>query len=59
MVSLTLIDKTDNKTSKKRKDYWRRTLKTYSLFGLDVEDSVRPTHIVKNAAYMLAFYGIV
>ena len=25
---------------KKREDYWRRTLKTYLLFGLNVEDSV-------------------
>ena len=39
-VSITLIDKTDGKNPKKRKDYWRRTLKTYSLFGLNVEDSV-------------------
>ena len=39
-VSITLIDKTDGKSLKKREDYWRRTLKTYSLFELNVEDSV-------------------
>ena len=41
-VSKTLIDKADGKNPKKR-GYWRRTLKTYSLFGLNVEDSVSPT----------------
>ena len=41
-VSKTLIDKADGKNPKKR-DYWRRTLKTYSPFGLNVEDSVSPT----------------
>ena len=39
-VSITLIDKTDGKNPKKRDDCWRRTLKTYSTFGLNVEDSV-------------------
>ena len=39
-ISITLIDKTDGKNPKKREDYWRRTLKTYSPFGLNVEDSV-------------------
>ena len=39
-VSVILIDKTDGKNPKKREDYRRRTLKTYSLFGLNVEDSV-------------------
>ena len=42
-VPITLIDKTDGKNPKKRDDYWRRTLKTYSPFGLNVEDSVLPT----------------
>ena len=39
-VSITLVDKTDGKNPKKREDSWRRTLKTYSVFGLNVEDSV-------------------
>ena len=39
-VSITLIDKTDGKNSKKREDYWRRTLKSYWFFELNVEDSV-------------------
>ena len=39
-VSITLIDKTDGKNPKKREDYWRRNLKTYSPFGLDVTDIV-------------------
>ena len=42
-VSISLIDETDCKNPEKREDYWRRTLKTYSLFVLKVEDSVRPT----------------
>ena len=37
-VSITLIDKTDGKNHKKREDYWRRTLNTYSPFGLNVEE---------------------
>ena len=39
-VSMTLIDKTDGKNSKKGEDYWRRTLKSFSPFGLIVEYSV-------------------
>ena len=39
-VKITLIDKTDGQNPKKREDYWRRTLKTYAPFGLNVEDSV-------------------
>ena len=35
-----LIDKTDGQNPKKREDYWRRTLKTYAPFELNVEDSV-------------------
>ena len=35
-VSIALIDK----NPKKRDDYWRRILNTYSPFGLNVEDSV-------------------
>ena len=43
-VSITLIDKTDGKNPKKREreDYWRRTLKTCSPFGLSFENSVTP-----------------
>ena len=40
IVKIRLIDKTDGQNSKKREDYWRRTLKTYAPFGLNVEDSV-------------------
>ena len=39
-VSITLIDKTDGKNPKKTEDYWKRTLKTYKPFELNVEDSV-------------------
>ena len=39
-VKIMLIDKTDGQNHKKREDYWRRTLKTYVPFGLNVEDSV-------------------
>ena len=58
-VSVTPIDKTGGKNPKIREDYLRRTLKTYLPFGLHFEDSVWPTHIVKNVAYELSFYGIV
>ena len=34
-ASITLIDKTDGKNLEKREDYWRRTLKIYSPFGLN------------------------
>ena len=47
-VSIRLIDKTDRKNYKRREVCQRRTLKTYSLFGLNVEDSVWPTLILKN-----------
>ena len=39
-VSITLKDKTDNSDLKIREDYWRKTLKTFFLFRLDIEDSV-------------------
>ena len=39
-VKTTSIDKSGGQNPKKREDYWRRTLKTYALFGLHVEDSV-------------------
>ena len=39
-VSIILIDKTDGKDPKKREYYWQRTLKTYTPFGLNIEDSV-------------------
>ena len=37
-VSITRDDKTDGKSPKKREDYWRRTLKTFSSFGPNAED---------------------
>ena len=39
-VSITLKDKADGKDSKRRENYWMRTLKTYAPFGLNNEDSV-------------------
>ena len=39
-VSVTFIDKTDLSDPPKRDDYWRSTLKTMALFGLNVEESV-------------------
>ena len=41
-VSMTLINKTDEKNPKKRENYWMRTLISYTPFGLNVEDSVWP-----------------
>ena len=38
--SITLIDKIDGKNPKKREGYWRIPLKTFSPFGLSVEDSL-------------------
>ena len=48
-VSITLIDKTDGKNPKKREDYWRRTLKTYSPHWT-VSDQ---PHIAKDVVYWL------
>ena len=41
-VSITLINKADDKDSKKRENRWMRTFKDYALFGLNIEDSVWP-----------------
>ena len=37
---ITLTDKTDGQNPKNIEDYWRRTLKTYNPFGLNVESGV-------------------
>ena len=42
IISKTPVDQTEGKEPKKREDYYRRTLKAYSPFGLNVEDSVLP-----------------
>ena len=42
-VSITLIDNTDGKDPKRRKNYWMRILKTNAPFGLNIKDSVWPT----------------
>ena len=39
-LSLTFVDKTDPSDLLKREDYWRSTLKTMALFGLNIEESV-------------------
>ena len=39
-VSGTLIDKTDGSDPKKHEDYWMKTLKTMTPYGLNIEDSV-------------------
>ena len=39
-VSITFIDKTDPSDPLKRQDYWKHTLKTMALFGLNIEESV-------------------
>ena len=39
-IKITLTDKSDGQNPKKREDYWRRTVKTYAPFWLNVEDSV-------------------
>ena len=39
-VSISLIDKTDGFQSKKKKNYWMRTLKALALLGLNVESTV-------------------
>ena len=39
-VKITLTDKTNGQNTNKRKDYWRRTLKAYAPFGLNVEKTV-------------------
>ena len=39
-ILITLIGKTDPSDPLKREDYWRRTLKTMTPFGLNIEGSV-------------------
>ena len=39
-VCITFIDKTDPFIPTKREDYWRQTLKTLALQGLNIEESV-------------------
>ena len=39
-VFMTFTDKTDRKDLRKRENYWIRTLKTYTPFGLNNEDSI-------------------
>ena len=39
-TSITLIDKTDGKDPKNRENCWMKTLKTYALHGLNIEDSI-------------------
>ena len=39
-VSITLIDKADDKDLKRRKKYWMWTFKTYAPFGLNIANSV-------------------
>ena len=48
-VSITLIDNTDGKNPKKREDYRRRTLKTYSPLDLmlnTVSDQAKMRHMI-------------
>ena len=37
-VLITFIDKTDVSDPLKREDYWRKTLKTIAIFGLNIEN---------------------
>ena len=39
-VSITLIDKADDKDLKRRKKCWMWTFKTYAPFGLNIANSV-------------------
>ena len=53
-VSITFMDKADYSDPLKREDYWRKTLKTMTPFGLNIEDSVRLIKIVP----MILLYSI-
>ena len=55
-VSITFIDKTDPLDSFKLEDYWRRTLKTFALFGLNIEDSVWSIITVINVSVIIYIY---
>ena len=39
-VSVTLTDKTNDMDSKRRDNYWMRTLKIYAPLGINIADSV-------------------
>ena len=43
-VSITLIDKTDGKDPKKRKNYWMGALKPFAPFGLNIEEVSEQSH---------------
>ena len=55
-VLITFIDKTDPSDPLKREDYWRRTLKTMVLFGLNIEDSVWSIIMVINDSLIIHIY---
>ena len=38
--AITLIDKTGGSNPTKRENYWMRTLKTFTHYGLNVVDSI-------------------
>ena len=38
LTAITLIDKTNGKDHKRKENYWKRTLKTYAPFGLNMSD---------------------
>ena len=39
-VSVTLIDKIDELETLRKEDYWMKTLKAMTLYGLNIRDSV-------------------
>ena len=56
--SITLSDKTDGKSPEIRPNWWMRTLKTFALFGVNIEDSVWqiPCRSI-NVTALFTFFG--
>ena len=55
-VSVTFVDDTDGKDSKKRERYWIQTLKTTELYGLDIANSVESAHTLLRLFFTLYYF---
>ena len=55
-VSITFIDKTNPSDPLKREGYWRRTLKTMTPYGLNIEDSLWSIIMVINDSVIIYIY---
>ena len=45
-VSITFIDKTETTNPLQRENYWKHTLTTFALYGLNINENVQLFHFV-------------